>query len=92
MNHVLFHSLGYCDYSKLPAKLHLAKTCNKYPTALSQVLYSYKVFGTLVFHLEASPTSELHPGPPQHTQEELGISSPHLLVLEVQDQTSSTLT
>ena len=52
------------------------------------MLYSYKLFGTLGFHLEASPTLELHPGPPQHTQEELGSSSPHLLVLEVQDQTS----
>ena len=35
----------------------------------------YKLISTLGFHPEALPTSELHPDPPQHTQEELG--DPH---------------
>ena len=38
--------------------------------------FYYKIVGTLGFHPEALPTSELHLGPPQHTQEEFGRSSP----------------
>ena len=47
MNHVLFWSLGYCDYRTI----------------------------TMGFHPEALTMLELHPGPPQHTQEDLGDPS-----------------
>ena len=74
----------------LPAKFHPAKSCNKYYIALSQVHFCYKLVSTLGFHPEALPTSELHPGPHQHTKEDLGRASSHLFVLELQDQTSVT--
>ena len=41
--------------------MHTAETCNKYFTTLFQVLYFYELFGTLRYHPEVLPTSELHP-------------------------------
>ena len=55
--------------------------------SLSQVLYLLGPVSTLGFHPEAVPTSELHPGPPKHTQEELRGPFHICLSLELQDQT-----
>ena len=66
----------------------LKRECSSQAT----ITNSMHLIGTLGFHREeAYPTSELYLGPPQHTQEELGRSSPHLLVLEVQEQTTCTI-
>ena len=45
----------------LPDKLHTAKSCNKYSTALFKALYLLQVIWALGYQPEVLPRSELHP-------------------------------
>ena len=60
---------------------------NKYPKLYLKCFIRYRLVRTFGFHPEALPTSEPPPGPPQHTQEELGDPHHICMSLEVQDQT-----
>ena len=63
------------------------KTCNKYSKALTQVLYCYKLFGTLGYQLKSSQHRSFIQEILITPKKSWGDPHPHLFVLEVQDQT-----
>ena len=94
--YVLFNSLGYCEYRTITNFLLIFLQI-AHSLDMQKIFYSFilsalllQVIWALRYHLEVLPTSELHPGLLNIPKKSWEDHHPHLLFLDVKEQTDLT--